>query len=220
MSLPVDVTGEIDPLTKIVPWNFRVPLVVTTSQKAPWACPDDEECSNTSDQDVDSRAISDRQHRIKSFPNSDKRGGNPRRSKGLGADAGDSNPFKPHSMLDLLKGSSLFLKSAEEDKDDDESEDEDEDKDKDEVLPADFNYYFRAYAPSSTPPSVCEIGLFCMAEHHQIPLLMTSLLYQRRMWHIDEPLFGVGFSRYDTIVKLYVGWLDDEISPDCVMVSP
>ncbi|KIN96070.1 hypothetical protein M404DRAFT_11022 [Pisolithus tinctorius Marx 270] len=49
-------------------------------------------------------------------------------------------------------------------------------------------------------------------------LVITSLLYQRRVWHIGDPLIGVTieFLKYDTIIRLYVGWLEDA-SPDGIL---
>ncbi|KAF8634984.1 hypothetical protein AX17_004051 [Amanita inopinata Kibby_2008] len=87
-------------------------------------------------------------------------------------------------------------------------EDEDEEK-KDEALP-EFEAHFEAHPPSSKfPPYTCCIPILCMADDQQLPVLMSSLLYQRRVWRINEPLIGIGFSKYETEIRLYVGWLDD-----------
>lgn len=87
------------------------------------------------------------------------------------------------------------------------------------ALPQDPNYHFMAILHGSEVTSKTAIAVLCMAEHSRLPLLMTSLLYQRWTWRIDEPLFGIGFSPYDTVVKLYVAWLDDDLLPNCVLVS-
>jgi hypothetical protein len=82
-----------------------------------------------------------------------------------------------------------------------------------------FEAYFLAYSPSATPPSICHIPVLCMANEEQLPVLMSSLLYQRRVWHISDPLVGVEFSKYDTTIRLFVGWLEDDLSSGRVLVS-
>ena len=76
--------------------------------------------------------------------------------------------------------------------------------------PSEFDKHFLLYHSFPTPPSTCDIPVFCMAGHAQLSVLMTALLYQRRAWNISDPLFGIGFSKFSTIVTLYIGWLDDD----------
>ena len=87
------------------------------------------------------------------------------------------------------------------------------------TLPPQFEAYFLACPSSATPPSTCHIPVLCMADEDRLPVIMSSFLYQRRMWHISDPLVGVEFSNYDTIVKLYVGWLEEDMPSDRVLVS-
>ncbi|KAN0101122.1 hypothetical protein V8E55_001106 [Tylopilus felleus] len=75
-----------------------------------------------------------------------------------------------------------------------------------------FEPYFLAYSPSTTPPSICHVPVLCMANEEQLPVLMSSLLYQRRVWHISDPLIGLEFSKYDTTIKLVLGWLEEDPS--------
>ena len=82
-----------------------------------------------------------------------------------------------------------------------------------------FEAHFLAYSPAATPPSICHIPVLCMANEEQLPVLMSSLLYQRRVWHISDPLVGVEFSKYDTTIRLFVGWLEDGLSFGRVLVS-
>ena len=86
------------------------------------------------------------------------------------------------------------------------------------VLPPRFEAYFLTCPPSAIPPSTCQIPVLCMADEEQLPVLMSSLLYQRRVWHIADPLIGVEFSKYDTTIKLFVGWLDGDVSSGRVLV--
>ncbi|KAF8439346.1 hypothetical protein L210DRAFT_984966 [Boletus edulis BED1] len=82
------------------------------------------------------------------------------------------------------------------------------------IPPPQFEAYFFAYRPSMVPPPTCHIPVMCMADEEQIPVLMSSLLYQRRVWHISDPLVGLEFSKYDTVIRLFVGWLEDDLSSD------
>lgn len=225
--MPLHVNGEVDPLMKFIPKKFCAPLVVTMNHKMLWTMDEDAGASGQgeglciqddriSPEDGSIRQNSGEESNTQHL-NADNEDGREHPSAGgHGSDhrseESSSASFEAPSVAEFLN---RFMKPRLVKLEDGKKEK----SDKDAIMPIDFNYHFLAYS-SLIPPSVCEIGLFCMAEHTQVPLLMTSLLYQRRMWHIDEPLLGVGFSRYDTIVKLYIGWLDDsEESADCVMVS-
>ncbi|KIO14435.1 hypothetical protein M404DRAFT_5804 [Pisolithus tinctorius Marx 270] len=81
---------------------------------------------------------------------------------------------------------------------------------------AHFEAHFLAYPPSAPLPSTCHIPVLCMATEKYLPVVMASLLYQRRVLHIGDPLIGIAFSKYDTIIRLYVGRLDDA-SPDRIL---
>ncbi|KAH0838790.1 hypothetical protein J3R83DRAFT_7166 [Lanmaoa asiatica] len=85
------------------------------------------------------------------------------------------------------------------------------------VLSPRFEAYFLACSPSAAPPSTCHIPVLCMANGEQLPVLMSSLLYQRRVWHIADPLIGVEFSKYDTTIRLFVGWLGSDVSSGRVL---
>ncbi|KAG9308786.1 hypothetical protein JVU11DRAFT_11579 [Chiua virens] len=106
-------------------------------------------------------------------------------------------PFEPPTL-------SEWLDACERPKTPEESEDEQEEG----FLSSQFEAYFLAYPSSATPPSLCHIPVLCMADEDRLPVLMSSLLYQRRVWHISDPLIGVEFSKYDTTIRLYVGWFE------------
>ena len=110
---------------------------------------------------------------------------------------------------------SEFLDACERTKTPEEVEEEPEE----DFLSPHFEAYFRACSPSTTPPSICHIPVLCMANEEQLPVLMSSLLYQRRVWHIGDPIVGVEFSKYDTTIRLFVGWLEDDLFFDRVLVS-
>lgn len=96
---------------------------------------------------------------------------------------------------------------------------QDNDADAKIVLSQDLNNHFTVAPSAAEVPSQTAIAVLCMAEYSRLPLLMTSLLYQRWTWRMNEPLFGIGFSPYDSVVKLYVAWLDNDVLPHCVLVS-
>ncbi|KAF8123307.1 hypothetical protein EV363DRAFT_1180446 [Boletus edulis] len=85
------------------------------------------------------------------------------------------------------------------------------------VPPPPFEAYFFAYRPSMAPPSTCHIPVLCMADEEQFSVLMSSLLYQRRVWRISDPLIGLEFSKYDTTIRLFVGWLEEDLPSDRVL---
>ena len=101
----------------------------------------------------------------------------------------------------------------------DKQEEEESDDEEDNELPSIFDAHFLSYPPNSTPPQTCHLPVLVMAENKDVGVLMSSLLYQRRVWHIQEPLIGIGFEKYETVIRLYVGWLDEEILPGNTLVS-
>ena len=101
-------------------------------------------------------------------------------------------------------------------------DDDDDETVEEEPLPPEFETHFLAFHHTSSPPTLpntCDVPVFVMAEDEQLPVLMSSLLYQRRVWHIDELLIGVGFSKYDTVIRIYLGWLDAQIPSGYALVS-
>lgn len=122
----------------------------------------------------------------------------------------DSVSFK-HSPPTM----SEFLDACERTKTPEEVEEEQQEV----TLPPQFDAYFLACPSSAAPPSTCHIPVLCMADEKQLPVLMSSLLYQRRVWRITDPLLGVEFSKYDTTIRLYVGWLEGDVSCGRVLVS-
>ena len=87
------------------------------------------------------------------------------------------------------------------------------------VPPPEFDAHFLAHPPLPGPHSNYHIPVLCMADEERLPLLMSALLHQRRIWHIDDPLIGIQFSTYSTTISLFVGWLEREVGPGCVLVG-
>ncbi|KZP28910.1 hypothetical protein FIBSPDRAFT_1039259 [Athelia psychrophila] len=52
------------------------------------------------------------------------------------------------------------------------------------------------------------LPVICIADESNIHPLLTSALYQRRVWNIDEPVIGLVISRTGTAVQVYLAWLD------------
>ncbi|KAF8425835.1 hypothetical protein L210DRAFT_3421012 [Boletus edulis BED1] len=100
--------------------------------------------------------------------------------------------------------------------DDDEAEGEEEEEEG--FLSPQFEAHFLAYPPSATTPTICHIPVLCMSDEEQLPVLMSSLLYQRAVWHISNPLVGLEFSKYDTTLRLFAGWLEEDASSNSALV--
>jgi hypothetical protein len=62
------------------------------------------------------------------------------------------------------------------------------------------------------------LPLLCVADEENIISLLSSALYQRRVWGIKEPVVGVVFSRIGTIGRVVLGWLDPESTVDFNLV--
>ena len=58
------------------------------------------------------------------------------------------------------------------------------------------------------------LPLLCVADKENIAPLLSSVLYQRRVWGIDEPAVGLVFSKTGTIGRIVLGWLDLESTND------
>lgn len=63
---------------------------------------------------------------------------------------------------------------------------------------------------SNTVGAMAVLPVLPVADAENIIPLISSVLYQRRVWGIDLPAVGLCLSRYDTSVRIYVGWLDPE----------
>jgi hypothetical protein len=58
------------------------------------------------------------------------------------------------------------------------------------------------------------LPLLCIADKENIAPLLSSVLYQRCVWGIDEPAVGLIFSKTGTISRIILGWLDMESTND------
>ncbi|OBZ67504.1 hypothetical protein A0H81_12700 [Grifola frondosa] len=66
------------------------------------------------------------------------------------------------------------------------------------VLPGHGRRYFAA------------LPLICVADADNISLVISSVLYQRRVWGINEPVVGIFISKTGAIAHVLLGWLDSE----------
>ena len=60
--------------------------------------------------------------------------------------------------------------------------------------------------------------LLCVADEDNITSLLSSVLYQRRVWSIDEPIVGFVFSKTGTVGRVVFGWLEPESINDYHLV--
>ncbi|OBZ67404.1 hypothetical protein A0H81_12682 [Grifola frondosa] len=66
------------------------------------------------------------------------------------------------------------------------------------VLPGHGRRYFAA------------LPLICVADADNISLVISSVLYQRRVWGINEPVVGIFIPKTGAIAHVLLGWLDSE----------
>ncbi|KIJ61469.1 hypothetical protein HYDPIDRAFT_42675 [Hydnomerulius pinastri MD-312] len=59
------------------------------------------------------------------------------------------------------------------------------------------------------------LPVICVADSDNIMSLLGSVLYQRRLWGIDEPVVGIECSKYGTMARVFLGWLSDERAHNC-----
>ncbi|THH14417.1 hypothetical protein EW146_g5906 [Bondarzewia mesenterica] len=52
------------------------------------------------------------------------------------------------------------------------------------------------------------LPIICVADEENIISLLTSVLYQRQVWGIDEPVVGLVLSKHGVVGQLFLGWLD------------
>lgn len=199
VCLPRHISGGVNPLGKFVTNGVRAPLIMSFCESMP--------CDHGHDRvGSESSTESDTQ---RSYSNGDDESGE------SGFDEDEESSRESSSILRPALSINAFLTRPRPiDDEDDESED-----DESVTFPPEFEAHFSVYPQSSMPPSTCDIPVLLMAEDKDIGVLMSSLLYQRRVWHIDEPLIGVGFAKYDSVIRLYVGWLDEEVQSGYVLVS-
>ncbi len=62
-------------------------------------------------------------------------------------------------------------------------------------------------AERRTWPSVL-FPMLCIASEDEIIPLMASSAYQRWAWGIDLPIVGFETSRFGSVVRVYIGWVD------------
>jgi hypothetical protein len=76
-----------------------------------------------------------------------------------------------------------------------------------------INLPFDAHVlPGSGKRSCAVLPAICVADSDNIIPLLTSVLYQRRVWGIAEPAVGMLFAESGTIGRVILGWLDSDSS--------
>ena len=70
---------------------------------------------------------------------------------------------------------------------------------------------FEAHILSGRGRRFCAVlPVICVADSDNIVSLLTSVLYQRRVWSIDQPAIGIVFSKTGVVARVFLGWLDPE----------
>jgi len=74
---------------------------------------------------------------------------------------------------------------------------------------------FDAHVLPSNGRRFCAIlPLLCVTDEANINSLLSSVLYQRRVWGIVDPVVGMVFSKSSTVGQVVLGWLDPEAADD------
>lgn len=80
---------------------------------------------------------------------------------------------------------------------------------------------------SNTIGAMAVLPVLPVADADNIIPLVSSVLYQRRVWGVNLPVVGVCLSRHDTTARIYVGWMDPDaltsaglVCPSCVLSMP
>ena len=68
--------------------------------------------------------------------------------------------------------------------------------------------------PTRERRSCAILPLLCVTDEANIISLMSSVLYQRHVWGIADPVVGITFSKYGTTGQVLLGWLDLESPHD------
>lgn len=76
-----------------------------------------------------------------------------------------------------------------------------------------INLPFDAHMLPGSGKRYCAVlPVICVADSDNIIPLLTSVLYQRRVWGIAEPAVGMLFAESGTIGRVILGWLDSDSS--------
>ncbi|KAI0930660.1 hypothetical protein AcV5_007318 [Taiwanofungus camphoratus] len=85
-----------------------------------------------------------------------------------------------------------------------------EEPEEDQRCRAELDAHVLAHSTSKPLPRTSALPILCMAEETSLPVHMSSMLYQRHVWQVSEPLIGLAFSKTGSFVRVYFGWLDKQ----------
>ncbi|KAF7985645.1 hypothetical protein HWV62_2163 [Athelia sp. TMB] len=81
--------------------------------------------------------------------------------------------------------------------------------------PSHLDVPFDAHMLPGRGARLCAVlPIICIADESNVYSLLTSTLYQRRVWNVEKPVIGLVISRTGTIARVYLAWLEsraDEI---------
>lgn len=63
------------------------------------------------------------------------------------------------------------------------------------------------------------LPVICISDASNIVSLLTSTLYQRYVWNIDEPVVGLVISHTGTAAQVYLAWLESRSDASDQLVS-
>ncbi|KAF7972508.1 hypothetical protein HWV62_17784 [Athelia sp. TMB] len=75
--------------------------------------------------------------------------------------------------------------------------------------PSHLDVPFDAHMLPGRGARLCAVlPIICIADESNVCSLLTSTLYQRRVWNIEKPVIGLVISRTGTIAQVYLAWLE------------
>lgn len=78
-----------------------------------------------------------------------------------------------------------------------------------------LDYSFLARLTVNLVEDTTPLSLLCIGQDDELQSAMTSCLFQRATWGIQDPLVGIALDR-TTTVRILIGWLEDTAESDCV----
>ncbi|KAI0940459.1 hypothetical protein AcW1_003650 [Taiwanofungus camphoratus] len=219
VALPRHGTGVFSPLLKYMQMDIRVPLMVSVGMEVSCSLhPDGDEPEAHESNNANGHAAGTNgngsgggESNGDDHGTPEHSGGEKQHSEGTDGQHGDeketssTSSSKPRSFAG--PGLSTFMAMCNRPVYVEVPEEEPEE---DQRCRAELDAHVLAYSTSKPLPRTSALPILCMAEETSLPVHMSSMLYQRHVWQVSEPLIGLAFSKTGSSVRVYFGWLDKQ----------
>ncbi|KAI0958345.1 hypothetical protein AcV7_010388 [Taiwanofungus camphoratus] len=219
VALPRHGTGVFSPLLKYMQMDIRVPLMVSVGMEVSCSLhPDRDESEAHESNNANGHAAGTNgngsgggESNGDDHGTPEHSGGEKQHSEGTDGQHGDeketssTSSSKPRSFAG--PGLSTFMAMCNRPVYVEVPEEEPEE---DQRCRAELDAHVLAYSTSKPLPRTSALPILCMAEETSLPVHMSSMLYQRHVWQVSEPLIGLAFSKTGSSIRVYFGWLDKQ----------